>query len=240
MRQKIYLIPGTMLNELLWSAFLPLLTNEVGDNYEFVHVKIPKDKDFAQITAYLNDYFKEDQLIIIGFSLGGYIAAHYATTYPQRVNKALIVSNSPCALYPAEEKQRQEIIEFVNLYGYKGMSKARAAQLLDLKNDDKAHLEHLINLIINMDAELGEAEFKSQMCFTSKRADLFDNIVCAPTKFTFYFSEGDVLVNSSWLGKLEQASTNCIFKRTVGSSHMLPLEKPNELVGHIHGWINSY
>jgi pimeloyl-ACP methyl ester carboxylesterase len=239
-REKIYLIPGTMCNEQLWSVFLPLLTNSVADDYEFEHVKIPKNKDFAQITAHLADFFKEGRVNIIGFSLGGYIAAHFATTHPQQVDKAFIISNSPCALYPAEEKQRKDIIEFVNHYGYKGMSKARAAKLLDLKNGDKATLKQFINLIINMDAELGELEFKSQMRSTSKRKDLFDKLTCASTKFTFYFSDGDVLVNSSWLNKLEQASINCIFKHSEGSSHMLPLEKPNELVGHIHDWLNSH
>lgn len=239
-RQKIYLIPGTMCNEQLWSSVLPLLTNKVGDVYEFVHVKIPKDKNFAQITAHLNRFFKEDSVLIIGFSLGGYIAAHFAASHPKRVAKALIISNSPCALHSAEEKQRNEIIEFVNHYGYKGMSKARAAQLLDVKNGDEAQIKNLIKLIINMDADLGELEFKSQMRSTSKREDLFDKLVCASTRFTFYFSDSDVLVNSSWLDKLEQVSTNCTFKQSEGSSHMLPLEKPKELAGYTHDWLNSY
>jgi pimeloyl-ACP methyl ester carboxylesterase len=228
-----------MCNEQLWSSVLPLLTNKVADVYEFVHVKIPKDKNFTQITAYLNRFFKEDSVLIIGFSLGGYIAAHFATSHPKRVAKALIISNSPCALHSAEEKQRNDIIEFVNHYGYKGMSKARAAQLLDVKNGDETRIQSLIELIIDMDVDLGELEFKSQMRSTSKREDLFDELVCASTRFTFYFSDDDVLVNSSWLDKLEQISTNCTFKHSEGSGHMLSLEKPNESADYIHEWLNS-
>lgn len=239
MREKIYLIPGTMCNERLWSNLLPFLTDLIGNDYEFVHVKIPKDKCFSQISAFLNGYFKEEQVTIIGFSLGGYIATHFATTFPERVAKSFIIANSPCALYPAEEKQRQEIVKFVNRYGYKGMSKTRAAQLLDMKIGDKTHLNHLINLIVNMDAELGEEQFKSQMQNTSMRDDLFEKLAHSQVQFVFYHSEQDLLVNSTWLIKLAQQSTNCVVICTSGSSHMLPLEKPKELSSHIHKWLNS-
>lgn len=239
MREKIYLIPGTMCNERLWSDLLPLLTNSIGEHYEFVHVKIPKNMIFSQITKFLNGYCKEERVKIIGFSLGGYIAAHFAITFPQRVDKTFIISNSPCALYPAEEKQRQEIVEFVNRYGYKGMSKARAAQLLDIHNGDKKHLDHLISIIINMDAELGEVEFKSQMQSTSKRNDLFEQLACSQVQSVFYYSEHDLLVNSQWLSKLKQANPNCVMKCTTGSSHMLPLENPKELADYIDEWLNT-
>lgn len=240
MRKKIYLIPGTMCNERLWSNALPFLTDLIGNDYEFVHVKIPKDMCFSQISEFLNGYFKEERVTIIGFSLGGYIATHFATTFPQRVAKIFIIANSPCALYPEEEKQRQEIVEFVNRYGYKGMSKARAAQLLDMKTGDETHLNHSINLIVKMDAELGEAQFKSQMQNTSKRDDLFEPLAHSQVQFVFYHSEQDLLVNSTWLSELAQQNANCVVIRTSGSSHMLPLEKPKELSGHIHEWLNSY
>lgn len=246
MRQKIYLIPGTMCNERLWSDFLPSLVHVFGDRYEFVNVKIPTDKCFSQLSAYLNDYFTEDKVIIIGFSLGGYIATHFATTFPQRVDKVFIIANSPCILPVAEESQRQEIVEFVNYHGYKGMSKARAAQLFDCQqlldncNGDDYQLTEYINIMISMDAELGEIEFQSQMRFTSKRIDLFEQIVDSQVQFVFYYSENDSLINIKWLDKLEQASDNCVMICTQGASHMLPLEKPKELAGHIQRWLNVH
>jgi len=240
MRKKIYLIPGTMCNERLWSNLFPFLTTLIGNDYELVHVKIPKDMSFYQISKFLNDYFKEERVTIIGFSLGGYIATHFVTTFPQRVAKTFIIANSPCALYPVEEKQRQEIVEYVNRYGYKGMSKTRAAQLLDMKIGDETHLNHLLNLIIKMDAELGEAQFISQMQNTSKRDDLFEPLAHSQVQFVFYHSEQDLLVNSTWLSELAQENANCVVIRTLGCSHMLPLEKPKELATHIHQWLNTY
>jgi pimeloyl-ACP methyl ester carboxylesterase len=245
MRQKIYLIPGTMCNERLWSDFLPSLVHALGDNYEFIHVKIPRDKCFSELSSYLNDYFIQEQVIIIGFSLGGYIASHFATTFPQRVSKVFVIANSPCILPLAEQRQRQEIVEFVNCFGYKGMSSNRAAQLFDCQqsldngtcNGDQ--LKDFIEIMVSMDAELGSVEFESQIRCTTKRIDLFEKLASGPVPFVFYYSKHDVLMNIKWLNKLEKASDNCVMICTPGASHMLPLEKPKELAGHIYTWLNT-
>jgi len=237
-RKKIYLIPGTMCNEQLWGYFLPQIVASLGESYEFIHVKIPKDKCFSEITAYLNDYFEQGRVSIIGFSLGGYIAAHFAATFTQRVDKIFVIANSPCSLYPDEDLQRQKIVEFVNRNGYQGMSKIRAKQLLDSENLSNHQLSNFINIMLSMDAALGESEFISQMRCTSKRADLFQQLVSMQIKSSFYYSEGDLLVNAEWLTKLQQSNNHCRVISTDGASHMLPLEKPEELIKHIRTWLN--
>lgn len=238
-KHKIYLIPGTMCNQQLWSALLQHLVVLTGDCYDFVHIKIPKNKSFSDISAHLNDYFTEEQVSIIGFSLGGYIATHFATTFPQRVKSVFVIANSPCALYPAEQQQRRQIIEFVSRYGYQGLSRTRAMQLLDHKNTNSLQLDSSIDIMLNMDAELGEEAFISQMHFTSERVDLFAAIVSLQMKSVFYYSEDDLLVNSAWLSRLHKQSANGKVITTSGASHMLPLEKPAELAKHIQNWLNS-
>ncbi|MCW8834491.1 MAG: alpha/beta hydrolase [Colwellia sp.] len=238
MKQKVYLIPGTMCNERLWSAILPLIEKTVGEYFEFVHVKIPRNKSFQALSIFLNDFFQEDKVTLIGFSLGGYIASHFASSYPHRIAKAMIISNSPCALHHVEEMQRQDIIEFIQRYGYKGMSKARAAQLLDTNRWTDQQLTQLIDILRLMDAELGEVEFKSQMVNTSKRDDLFKQLANSLAPLTFYYSEDDALVNSSWLEKLQQQADNCLMICSNGASHMLPLEKADECSEQVIEWLN--
>ena len=244
MRKKIYLIPGTMCTEQLWSSLLPLLINSVIHHYEFVHVKIPQDKNFAQISDFLNDYFTEDKVTIIGFSLGGYIAAHFAVTYAQRVSKLFVIANSPCALNKEEIQQRQAIVEFVDQYGYQDLSRTRAMQLFDKKQllEKKGGAEqrdNLINIMITMAAELGAAEFISQMHCTTARDDLFEQLACISAQAVFYYSEADPLVNSAWLVKLQQVNNRCQIICSSGASHMLVLEKPDELASHIHAWLSA-
>ncbi|PCH96795.1 MAG: hypothetical protein COB83_04455 [Gammaproteobacteria bacterium] len=240
MRKKIYLIPGTMCTEQLWSNLLPLLINSVAHHYEFVHVKIPKDKNLIQIITFLDSFFTEDRAIIIGFSLGGYIASYFAATYPQRVDKIFVIANSPCALNHKEIKQRQAIVKFINQHSYKGISKARATQLLDSKKWTKEQLNQLVATIVNMDAKLGELEFVSQMQNTTHRTDLFEPLTRSSVASTYCYSKDDLLVNSSWLDKLQQANPRCQMICISGASHMLVLEKPKELAIHIQTWLSTY
>ncbi len=245
LRKKVYLIPGTMCNERLWVDFLSSINNLSGSCYEFIHINIPRNKSFSQLSEYLSNFFVDEQVHIIGFSLGGYIASHFAVTYPHRVNQAFIIANTPCILPLAEQHQRQELIEFVSRYGYKGMSNERALKLLDSqellsRNDDAEKLDELINIMITMDAELGEEEFLSQLSCTTKRTDLYEKIITSRVPFVFYYSQSDVLINKKWLSELQRESENCVMIPKQGASHMLPLEKPNELAGYVHNWLSTH
>ena len=92
-KEKIYLIPGLMTDERLWSRIKPFLQNE----YELVHVPIPHTEDFDEIIDILFNLFKEEKVNLLGFSLGGYIASYFAITYPNRVNRLFMVAATPGA-----------------------------------------------------------------------------------------------------------------------------------------------
>ena len=51
MKEKIYLIPGLMTDERLWSRIIPLLK----DQYELIHVPIPHTGDFDEIIDILKN-----------------------------------------------------------------------------------------------------------------------------------------------------------------------------------------
>ena len=62
-KEKIYLIPGLMTDERLWSRIKPFLQNE----YELVHVPIPHTEDFDEIIDILFNLFKEERVNLLGF-----------------------------------------------------------------------------------------------------------------------------------------------------------------------------
>ena len=63
MKEKIYLIPGLMTDNRLWSRLIPLLEDE----YELVHVPIPHSEDFDEIIDILFNFFKEEKINLLGF-----------------------------------------------------------------------------------------------------------------------------------------------------------------------------
>lgn len=228
MSKKLHLIPGTMCNEKLWSKMLPYLH----DSLELVYLDIPQEKNFDELAEHFAIELGNDALNLIGFSLGGYIATYFSMLYPNRIEKLFVISNSPTSLSVEETNQRSAILEYVEANGYKGMSRMKAASMLDLTN----RTNQLIDWILEMDSELGEIVFKSQYQYTSQRLDLASAISQFPFDTHLYYSEGDKLINSKWLSGLVNSNSRLSLMSTSGSGHMLPLEKPRELASYINSW----
>lgn len=228
-RKKLHLIPGTMCTKKLWVAVQPYLHS----SFELVYLDIPKGKSFDELSEYYDNIFGNDTVNLIGFSLGGYIATYYAMLHPERIKKLFIISNSPTNLPIKELDNRRSILKHVKKHGYKGISRKKVSNLLDSKNQTN----HFINLILEMDYDLGENEFISQYQCTSERKDLFQAIIQFPFYTHMYYSDNDKLINSKWLNELKNASPTLSLISTSGTGHMLPLEKPSELASYINSWI---
>ncbi|NVK23682.1 MAG: alpha/beta hydrolase [Gammaproteobacteria bacterium] len=224
-RETLFFIPGTMCTEMLWRKLVPYLRDE----YDLIYLDIPNDLNFEQLANYYaltltEKYLKGNEKVnLIGFSLGGYIAAHFATLFPEHVNNAVIIANSPTQLPEQELKQRADTLKFVKKHGYKGMSHQRILNLLDASNQS-SEIPQIIN---EMDSYLGQTTFISQYQNTSEREDLASAIIASDVAFHFYHSEQDPLVQPEWFSKV-QNKVSSVFT-TAGSGHMLPLEKPLEL-----------
>jgi len=228
-KPKLYLLPGTMCNERLWVE----LSQWIEPFYELIHIPIPKGKDFDEIAEALLPQFTEETVDILGFSLGGYLAAYFSAKYPSRVNKLFVVSNSPCALNLEEIQQRQATIRWVEANGYSGMSRIKAKSFLDYdnRNDDT-----LVNTLLEMDAELGEEVLLNQLRGTTERMDLGQALSVLKVPVCFYYSVGDPLVNDDWVDALTKKHACFYAVKQQGAGHHLPLETPEHLGEHILSW----
>ncbi|GLQ76084.1 alpha/beta fold hydrolase [Vibrio penaeicida] len=225
MRKTLYLIPGTMCNEKLWSE----LSNYLVDDFDLVHLPIPNDKSFDEITEYYSETLKGDELNLIGFSLGGYSAGHFTHQYPDRVSNLIVISNGLTELPSAEVKQRNHVLQYVKAKGYSGISRTKVAALLD----ESKRTDSLIEQIQEMDRESGIDTFLSQYHHTTHRKDLYQELACAPCNTFIFCSEKDILVDLSWYNEATFLASNISVTRISGSGHMLPLENPEQLAKYI-------
>ncbi|MCM0147181.1 alpha/beta hydrolase [Photobacterium galatheae] len=231
MRQKLFLIPGTQCNERLWEKMASYLP----PSFELVHLDIPGHMSFDDISDEYSQRLPDEKTNIIGFSLGGYIATDFAMKHPERVDKVFVISNSPTVLPPEELKQRGSVLQLVREYGYKGMTRRKAASMLDGRNQSDA----LIDIILDMDQALGAEVFLSQYQYTSERQDLSKALAEYSGRIHFYHSENDPLVDSTWLHALCYLNPSLTVTSISGSGHMLPLEKPRELANSITAWFEE-
>jgi pimeloyl-ACP methyl ester carboxylesterase len=235
MKEKIYLIPGLMTDERLWSRIKPLLE----DRYELVHVPIPHTQDFDEIIDILFKQFSDDsegKVNLLGFSLGGYIASYYAITYPNRVNRLLMVAATPGSSSEAEIERRKEKFTVIEKEGFRGLSYDKAKSLVEKKNKDD---KELIKIIQDMFIDLGKERFITQLTSTFYRKDLFADLVNLDLPIWFYYSEDDRLLSPNALDRLLNNEHNMKLISRVGTSHNIPLEVPDLLSNVIKDWMEN-
>ncbi len=231
MKEKIYLIPGLMTDERLWSRIKPFLTE-----YELVHVPIPHTENFDEAIDILLDVFKEDKVNLLGFSLGGYIASYFAVTYPNRVNKLFMLAATPGASEEAEIERRREKFAVIEQDGFKGLPYEKAVTLVEDQNKED---DDLIKTIQDMFMDLGKETFISQLTSTFNRVDLLEDLVTLKLNIWFYYSTKDRLLNHKSISKLQTLEHEMTLISREGTSHNIPLEVPKELSRKIKEWMSK-
>lgn len=232
MKEKIYLIPGLMTDQRLWSRLLPFLQEE----YELINVPIPHSEDFDEIIDILFNFFKEDKINLLGFSLGGYIASYFAITYPNRVNRLFTVASTPGNSTEAEIQRRKQKFVVIEKEGFEGLPYEKAKSLLEEKNQND---EELIKIIQDMFFDLGKETFISQLTSTFKRRDLFEDLINLDIKVWSFYSDKDRLLNQESIKKFQNINHNINIISRKGTSHNIPLEEPELLSIHIRNWMKD-
>ena len=230
MKEKIYLIPGLMTDNRLWSRIIPLLEND----YELVHTSIPHSEDFDEIIDILFNEFKEEKVNVLGFSLGGYIDSYFAITYPNRVNRLFTVAATPGNSTEAEIERRKEKFVAIEKEGFVGLSYEKAKSLLEKQNDEES-----IKIIQDMFMDLGKESFISQLTSTFYRKDLFEDLINLSIPIWFFYSKNDRLLNQEAIKKLLLDNHNMNIISREGTSHNIPLEEPKLLSVYIKNWMKG-
>ena len=233
--ETVYLLPGTMCTDKLWYRVKPLLDSSV----LWHPLALPEQDSIDHMAADILTQLPKDNISIVGFSLGGYMAAHLATHFAQRFSKVCLISNSPCPLSQHELSQRRQTLAWLEKYNYQGITTEKAGSYIDGKHLAQDKVAEIINTIKHMDKALGQRVLMQQLTATSEREDLATGIINAELPFSFVCSQSDPLINSTWLQNLA-SNTNCVnLITTNGCGHMLPLEQPQFIADTLNLWLHN-
>lgn len=230
MKKKIYLIPGLMTDERLWSRITPLLSE-----YELVHIPIPKSEVFDEINDYLLTFFKnEENINLLGFSLGGYIAFYFTLKYTSRVKKLFLLASTPSSSSKKEIIRRKEKIIQIQKNGFESLSYEKALSLIE-KKDDK----ELIDIVCKMFNDLGEENFISQLNATFNRKNYIKELISLKIPVFLSYSIDDRLLNHKAIEELNSKEHKIKMFPRKGTSHNLSLEVPEKIAKEIKEWISE-
>mgnify|MGYP003624372334 FL=1 len=230
-----------MCNESLWLPVWQLLRQQCHQDYQLIALMIPSTGSMDEIVNVLSEQIIADKAILVGFSLGGYIASAIALKLGNKLQQLLIVSNFPKNLPPAEIKQRKRTIDWINQRGYSGIPNKRINDLLhpEIEQLNPSGYQKIKNTIVTMDRILGVEVLLHQLHVSMYRPNLLPLLGQLALPVTFLVGDTDSLVELSVLRAELQGKNNIALKEIAKTGHMLPLESPQALASMLVCFLNN-
>lgn len=222
------LIPGFMLDETLWQAFVPYIP----EHWDIHYASISSGKTISQIASDIIESHTRP-LVIIGFSLGGYIARQIAADYPERVKGLILIASSLRNDTENQRKAKKQMLEIYSPQTFKHLSTQTIVRSLHPKNRNNYAL---ISHIQNMSSNLGYKILTSQSELV--RSDVPSHQIQSPT--LVIGSTQDTLRSVEESFEIKENIKNADMSLVDQSGHMIPLEQPEELANIVISWVNSH
>ncbi len=220
-RPTIVLVPGFMTDRDLWTDLIPEL-----EGYNTVCADISSGSSLEAIAAQVLEQCPP-RFILLGFSMGGFVARYVAYQAGTRIEALILVATSARAGSPSSRARPDDPKAF------KGISTTAIRASL---GPERANDEHLVKRIQKMGERLGH-EVYARLTSLQRPSDLerLEQIRC---KCLVVSAEFDRLRSREESQELA-AGLNAEFAMIHGSGHMIPLERPRELAGTMKSWLSS-
>ena len=224
-----------MCDERLWQSVWPQLKTQYQKPLQLVHLSIPTTGTMDEVVAAMATKITADEVILVGFSLGGYLASAIALLIPDRIEHLVVIANMLKNLPDAEIKQRKRIILSLANARYSGIANKRIDNLLhpEIRTfQNHTYVEQIKATIAQMDADLGGDVLLHQLKVSISRPLLLQPLATSNIPTTFLVGDADTFVELPALVQEIQetdSAENISVIKIVNTGHMLPLESPQVL-----------
>lgn len=220
----LVLLPGYMLDASLWDDVVPLLQWQAP-----VH-RLPlgpgaTTEEIARSVAQA----APARFVLVGFSLGGYIARKVAELFPERVAALVLVASSLESDTPERAKAKQDAIRALDPASFRGLSMGAIAQSL---HPDRRGERELVTRIREMGRRLGYEAMVLQSGL--QRDGIAAASLRCPTLVVG--AAQDALRSARETRALADTIPGASLEVIEQSGHMLPLEQPEALVKAIEAF----
>jgi pimeloyl-ACP methyl ester carboxylesterase len=225
----LLLVPGFMLDAALWDDLLPLLPATLPVQCAGLEAGATID---AMAQAVLDA--APPSFILLGFSMGGYVARAMVRMAPQRVGALILVATSARADLPALVAQRVAAARQAGRTAFHGLSRGAIRMSLHASRGGDAAL---VERVRAMGERLGSDVFLRQSAVVrSSDAATLAQIRC-PT--LVIGADGDQLRSLDETRELAEGIPGATLAVVEGAGHLLPLEAPGALAQAIRSWLGA-
>lgn len=226
--RSLLLLPGFMCDADLWTDMLPDLEGLGALHFGDVYQDDTLEGMAARVLSQAPERF-----VLVGFSMGGFVARVLTLMAPERVTGVAFVASSARG-YSDEERARR-------ISGFRpGDRPPRAAGAVTTAmglHPDRETDPVLLDRLRGMQRRLGPEVRKRQAALVRRDgyADL-ERITCPSLVVA---CRQDRLRTLAETERMAQALPNAGFRIIEDCGHMAPLEKPQELSALLRAWIDG-
>ena len=189
-------------------------------------------EDLAQMKMLSADrlnYF-EQPVHLVGYSMGGYIAALTALKNKNRIASLTLIA-SACDELPKDEcLQHREVLKLIKNKQYFGMTKNRIAHFF---HDSHHQHSEYINILKQMEQDLGLAVLTAQINATHPRKDLLPALAKCAFPIYIICGEQDKVVTRAIMLTMHNKLPNSDMALIKNAGHMLPIEQSKVLAEYL-------
>lgn len=222
------LVPGFMLDADLWRDVEPGLARFGPISHADLSEGATLQDMARRVLAEAPPTF-----ILLGFSMGGYVAREIVRQAPERVTALILVATSARGDSDVQA-QRKAAIAGQSVLAFRGLS---APAVVSSLHPDNSGRTDLIERIQAMGQRLGGATFRRQSLLDRRdeRGELA-GIGC-PT--LVIAGDRDKLRSRTEAMELHEGIRGSIFEVIANTGHMIPLEAPERFVEVITAWLDD-
>lgn len=232
MSEKILFLPGTLCDQRLWQ----LCNWNFGPDYTDEHILLDRQNTLEAMSDVLYEKSNGQPLHLAGFSMGGYVALHFACQHPELVKSLVILAVSARGLTDHEVRLRKKYKAFLENVPYTQMTENRLAELIH-----PTHLtnQNIIKIIRQMEKYLGPEVLYNQFCALTERPDYMAQLQHITCPTLLISAEQDKIVANTDMRKMAEVINDCQIINIPDCGHMIPLEQPTTVSDAINNWYQN-
>lgn len=226
----ILLVPGFMADETLWNDMLPAL-ERFGP---IVHADLRHDTSVEAMARRVLET-APPTFLLVGFSMGGYVARAIARQAPERVRALVLVATSTRPDTPSLQKRKGAIGAAAPSIAFSGLSRVAVAGSLHPKQRDN---DAMIERVRAMGVRLGGEVFRRQSML-DRPGDLerSHEIRCPVLVVA---AAQDRLRSLEEALEMAEAIPGAVLEIVEDSGHMIPIEAPQRLLEIVVPWLEAH
>ncbi|MCX4026515.1 alpha/beta hydrolase [Endozoicomonas sp. SM1973] len=230
-KPHVLFLPGMLCDQRVWQ-------------YQIDHLKDICQPDFLDLRNYsqfgqmLSAIAKAStfESIIVGFSMGGYLALEYALQGEVLFSKLAIIGTTAKGYPESEKNMRRKLLSQIQQGQYTGMNQERLRLMV---HPDQYSNEELLNLIKQMEQDAGEQVFVNQLTATLNRENREPLLSGIQQPTLLVGAKHDQIAPHKAISTMASLIPHSELHILEDCGHMIPLEQPQILTKILQQWVTA-